>query len=213
MLLSPKFEHWPIVSIAAHALRNGNVVASLYSWYKYARILGLPHKSCKKTVKRVGLIAETSNEYLHIDTTYYNLSDTTKACITIVMDNFSKMILGFAVENRLSFDLVRSAIKSAIATITKLQGENHSYLVSDGGRENNNPQIDEFISQLSEHRLNKITALKDIQFSNSPVEAIHKIIKGRYLRNKKFETLDGLISFLRDAIRFSFLSFLNSSIN
>jgi transposase InsO family protein len=200
ILISPKYKHWPIVSIAAHALRNGSVVASLYSWYKYAKMFGLTHNSSKKTSKKVGLIAEKPNEYLHIDTTYYSLSDTKKVCITIVMDNFSKMILGFAVENRLCFNLVRSAIESAVSTISQRKGENHSYLVSDGGRENNNTQINEFISQVSDHKLNKIIALKDIQFSNSPVEAIHKIIKGRYLINKRFETLEGLVIFLRDAI-------------
>jgi hypothetical protein len=96
MLTSPSYEHWPIVSIAGHALRNKQVMASLYAWYKYARILNLSHKACKKTTKQVGLIAQRPNEYLHIDTTHYYISDTNKICITVVMDNFSKMILGFA---------------------------------------------------------------------------------------------------------------------
>lgn len=96
MLTSAKYEHWPIVSIAGHALRSRQVMASLYAWYKYARILNLSHKPCRKTTKQIGLIAQRPNEYLHIDTTYYHISETKKVCITIVMDNFSKMILGFA---------------------------------------------------------------------------------------------------------------------
>jgi hypothetical protein len=200
MLTSPKYEHWPIVSVAAHALRNKQVMAGLYSWYKYARILNLSHKACKKTTKQVGLIAQKPNEYLHIDTTYYHIADTKKVCITIVMDNFSRMILGFAVEDQLSFDLIKSAIKNALPPLLHHEGERHSFLVSDGGKENNNSRINEFISSISEHRLKKLTALKDIQFSNSPVEAIHKIIKGRYLRNRKFETLQALTNFLKEAI-------------
>ena len=200
MLTSPKYDHWPIVSIAAHALRSKQVMASLYSWYKYARMLNLSHKACKKTTKRIGLMAQRPNEYLHVDTTFYYISDSKKICITIVMDNFSKMILGFSVEDRLSFDLIKSAINNALPPLLQHEGEKHSFLVSDGGKENNNSRINEFISSISEHRLNKITALKDIQFSNSPVEAIHKIIKGRYLRNRKFETLQGLTNFLKEAV-------------
>lgn len=200
MLSSPKYENWPIVSIAAQGLRNKEIVASLYSWYKYARILNLPHESCKKTTKQVGLIALKPNEYLHVDTTYYPISGTGKACITIVMDNYSKMILGFAVEERLSITLIQFAIKSALTPILQQQGGVHSYLVSDGGWENTSPAMNQFITGLKEYRLSKITALKDIQFSNSPVEAIHKILKGRYLRNKVFETVQGLANFLKDAI-------------
>jgi putative transposase len=200
MLTSPKYEPWPIISIAAQGLRNGEVMASLYSWYKYAKILNLSHKSCKKTTKQAVLNALKPNEYLHIDTTYYPVSGAGKACITIVMENFSKMILGFAVEERLSFTLIQSAIKRALIPIIQQQGGAHSYLVSDGGWENNSQAINQFITGLKEYRLSKITALKDIQFSNSPVEAIHKIIKGRYLRNKVFETVQGLSNFLKDAI-------------
>lgn len=201
MLTSPKYEHWPIVSIAAQGLRNGDVVASLYSWYKYAKIFNLPHKSCKKITKQVGLIASKPNEYLHIDTTFYPVAGTGKACITIVMDNFSRMILGFAVEDRLSYTLIQSAIKSALISILQQKGYAQSYLVCDGGWENSSQVINEFVTGLQEYRLHKITALKDIQFSNSPVEAIHKIIKGRYLKNKEFETLQGLSNFLQNAIK------------
>lgn len=200
LLTSSDYEHWPIVSIAGHALRNKQIMASLYAWYKYARILNISHKACKKTSKQIGLVAQRPNEYLHIDTTYYYISETKKVCITIVMDNFSKMILGFAVDDRLSFDLIRAAIKNALPSILNHEGEKHSFLVSDGGKENNNSRIDDFISNLSEYRLNKITALKDIQFSNSAVEAIHKIIKGRYLQNRKFDSLEGLTSFLTEAV-------------
>jgi hypothetical protein len=111
------------------------------------------------------------------------------------------MILGFSVEERLSFSLIRTAITNALIPILEQQGNDHSFLVSDGGKENNNKQIDQFISKILEHRLTKIVALKDIQFSNSPVEAIHKIMKGRYIRNKRFETIEGLIRFLDVAVK------------
>jgi putative transposase len=201
MLTSPSYEHWPIVSIAAYALRKGSVAASLYSWYKYARLLDLSHHGYTKTKKQVGLMATKPNEYLHIDTTNYYISEAKKVYITFVMDNYSKIILGFAVEEHLSFNLIRAAITNALIPIREQQKQNQSFLVSDGGKENNNKQIDQFIAAISEHRITKIVALKDIQFSNSPVEAIHKIIKGRYLKNRKFENVEGLTAFLSEAVK------------
>jgi len=200
MLTDPDKDHWPIVSIAALALRKKKVVASLYSWYKYARIFNVTKKLLKKDCKTIGLIATSPNEYLHVDTTYYPYVEDKTVCITFVMDNYSKMILGFYVAEKLSFDLVKQALINSLLVIMRHPDQEHSYLVADGGSENHNRQIDEFIAGLSGHRITKITALKDIRFSNSPVEAVHRTIKGRYLRNKKFNTLEALVKYLDWAV-------------
>ncbi len=147
-----------------------------------------------------GLIATAPNEYWHADTTYYQLSSTQKVCITVVMDNYSKMVLGFAVQETLCFDLIREALTEALNTASKQKKSRRSYLVRDGGRENNNYQVHQFLSSLTTHKLTKITALKNIQFSNSPIEAIQRILKGRYLRNHKFGSLLELSEFLKEAI-------------
>ena len=115
MLLDPELDHWPIVSIAASALRTKDLTASLYSWYKYARLLGITKKAHKGRVKKIGLVATQPNEYFHVDTTYYPLIDEKKVCITFVMDNFSKMILGFHVAEGLSFEGVKIAFATAMA--------------------------------------------------------------------------------------------------
>jgi hypothetical protein len=111
MLRSPDYQHWPIVSIAGICLRNKSIVASLYTWYKYSKIFGESRKLVKKDRKTIGLIATCPNEYLHVDTTYYPIMDDRDICITFVMDNYSKMILGFAVDYHLSFALVKMRLK------------------------------------------------------------------------------------------------------
>ncbi len=196
MMQSPEYDHWPIVSIAGLCLREKKVIASLYTWYKYARILGVSRKLIGKDRKTIGLQASCPNEYLHVDTTYYPIIDGKSICITFVMDNYSKMILGFAVAESLSFMLVKEALANALQVIMIHPDQKHSYLVADGGRENHNKQIDEFIEKLSGHKITKIRALKDIRFSNSPVEAVHRTIKGRYLKNRKFESTDALRNYL-----------------
>lgn len=200
MLTDPKLHHWPIVSIAALALRKKRIVASLFSWYKYARIHNITKKLVKKDKKTIGLLANWPNEYLHVDTTYYPLTSGQKICIAFVMDNYSKMILGFHAAENLSFDVVKQALKKALEVIQTHPDQEHSFLVADGGRENHNKQIDKFITELSGHKITKIRALRDIRFSNSPVEAVHRTMKGRYLRNQKFDTIDALIKYIEWAV-------------
>ncbi len=201
LLTSPTYQHWPIVSLAGMALRQKKVMASLYSWYKYAKALQLEHLPFMKTKKQVGIVTSRPNEYLHIDTTYYPISPERKVCITFVMDNFSKIILGFAVAEKLSFSLVVEAIRQALPQIA-VDGEAQEdiMLVADGGKENNNKEVDTFLLGQEFYRLTKVVALKDIQFSNSPIEAIHKIMKGRYLGNRTFDSVERLQAFLQEAI-------------
>jgi hypothetical protein len=55
MLLNSKWEHWPVVSIAALGLRSEKVVASMFSWYKYARMLDAGHEAVSRKRPTVGL--------------------------------------------------------------------------------------------------------------------------------------------------------------
>lgn len=54
-------------------------------------------------------------------------------------------------------------------------------LVTDGRSENHNLTIEELLHETTHPDILKIIAMKSINFSNSPIEAISKIIK-RYLR-------------------------------
>ncbi len=203
LLLDPEYDHWPIVSIASLALRNKNLVVSLYSWYKYARLHEIDKKAFKKQAKTKGLMATCPNEYLHVDTTFYPLIDGKNICISFVMDNYSKMILGFHVSERNTFDIVRQSMTKALQNIAlhpDVKNGGHSFMVTDGGSENHNKHIQQFIAKLTKHKITKIRALKDIRFSNSPVEAVHRTIKGRYLRNRKFESVEAVSKYLDWAV-------------
>jgi transposase InsO family protein len=148
-----------------------------------------------------GLQASSPNEYWHADTTYYELYGAKRVCITFVMDNYSKMILGFAVSEKRCFVLIKDALTNALKTALQQSDSNSSYLVTDGGGENQSDQVHQFLASLTEHKLTQLTALKDIQFSNSPVESIHRIVKSRYLRGLKFRTVEELTTFLQTAVQ------------
>lgn len=197
LLTNTATDHWPINSIQADALRKKELVASLYSWYKYAKLWGIYKKPIKKQRKTVGIIATKPNEYLHVDTTFYELINGKKICISFVMDNYSKMILGYHVSENNNFSLVINSLTKALRIIKMHPQQKHSFLVTDGGKENNNLKLDAFIKKLSKQKITKIRALKDIKFSNSPVEAVHRTIKGRYLRNRKFENIKAINKYLK----------------
>ena len=60
--------------------------------------------------------------------------------------------------------------------------------------------MDAFLDKLAGCKIEKKRALKQIRFSNSPVEAIHRTMKGRYLKNQKFESIRSLNKFIKWAV-------------
>ncbi|MFZ5554127.1 MAG: transposase [Bacteroidota bacterium] len=200
ILNDPEWNHWPVTSLASKALRENVVIASADSWYKYAKIFGIKRKLQKKTRKKIGLIAEYPNEYWHCDLTEFEMENGKKAYITFVMDNFSKMILGYYVRTDKTFRGVIGALKMALVQMEKKGDCYTTQLVTDGGKENVNLKVHEFLLRLTKHRIKRITALKDIQFSNSPIEAVHRTLKGRYLPKKKFYSIEELNAHLEWAV-------------
>lgn len=72
-------------------------------------------------------------------------------------------------------------------------------LVTDGGGENHNLLVEDFLANLEMPEIIKLLALKDVKFSNSAIEAVNKIIK-RYLRKKLPDTIEKLTECLEDII-------------
>jgi len=110
------------------------------------------------------------------------------------------MVLGYVVGVQLSFTLIKMAVTQALSIMQEYQRDGQSYLVTDRGKENNNHQVEQFIAEISGYKLIKIRALKDIQFSNSPIEAIHRTMKGRYFKTRKFESIETLDTFIGKAV-------------
>ena len=176
-----------------------NLFISLSTFYKYVNLLELNRTWKKAFEKTHGLKASFPNQYLHVDTTYFEFQPGIKAAIVFVSDNFSKNILGWSIALKNGAENVKSALKMAIQTIHQYH-PNHlcTTLVADGGSENHAVNIDNLLRETEHPLITKIIALKDIRFSNSPIEAINKIAK-RYLRildPKTYEKLIACIEFI-----------------
>ena len=192
LFADPAFHCWPACSIYYHAARNLGLGMALSTFYKYMAALGLKRSWPKATRKSIGIRASKPNEFLHIDTTFYEFQPQVKAAIVLVSDNFSKALLGVHVAPSKHAAHVVEALAKAIDTIQQQHPQDvQAILVADGGRENHNELVDGLISSVPQPLISKITALKDIAFSNSPIEAINKILK-RYLRYHKPTSFQGV---------------------
>lgn len=145
--LDPGFSCWPAVSIYYKLLRDKTLSISLSTFYKYVRILGLKRSWTKAHKKTKGIESSHPNQYLHVDTTYWELKSGVKAAIVFVSDNFSRAILGceVALENRA--ENVKTALQKAILTIHQLHPEYicPAILVADGGSENHAKTINQLL--------------------------------------------------------------------
>lgn len=113
-----------------------------------------------------------------------------KYYVYLLMDNFSRFILNYQVSDRVSAEIRMQSIRQACEQYIGNRGEEVSLIV-DGGIENNNNTVDEYIDS-KEVRLQKLIAGKDIRFSNSMVEAQNKILKYHYLFKHQFHDIHEL---------------------
>lgn len=109
------------------------------------------------------------------------------------MDNFSRRILSWNVNHTLSGKI---SLKSAIVEQfgNKNMETDNIDLIVDGGTENNNINIHEFIKNCKVGIYKKV-ALKDVSFSNSMIEGNNRILKQTYLKDKtlNFEELENYL--------------------
>jgi len=192
LFADPALHLWPGVSLYYEGLRGRGLHIALSTFYKYTALLGLKRKFQRPITKNQGLKATQPNEYLHVDTTHYELERGITASIVFVSDNFSKAILGWRAAMGKHATNVVEALRDTVATIRQHHPDRiSSVLVADGGRENHAGCVEDLLRGTVRPDITKVIALKDIQFSNSPIEAINKIYK-RYLRYHQPKTFHAL---------------------
>ncbi|KZL27780.1 Integrase core domain protein [Pseudovibrio sp. WM33] len=102
--------------------------------------------------------------------------------LAIVVDLFSRRIVGWATSNRMKTDLVTTALKRVLATRTSLNGLIHH---SDRGSQYCS---DAYQRLLSRHKITPSMSGKGNCFDNSMVETALKTIKSEMLWRTTFQT-------------------------
>lgn len=120
-----------------------------------------------------------------MDISQYKTLDNITFYIYTVVDNFSRKIISWDIStkkcSKIRMETVKQAIKNEFDVDLKDQ---NLELIVDGGSENNNKTIAEFLKNCHVNISKKI-ALKDVTFSNSIIEGPYKIMKSYYFRSKE----------------------------
>ena len=97
---SKQFKKFSTVSLMYYCKRKNLLNCSLESWYKYLRLYGIDrrNKRFKKIIYRNGLRAKSVDEYWHIDITEIKFGEKSKAYLQVVVDNYSRMIVGWKLD-------------------------------------------------------------------------------------------------------------------
>jgi len=193
---------WSIGAIWGKAVKDGSVSMSSASWYKYSKKLGYSEarKPKKKKSKRGSLDTTRPNHTWHMDVSHFKTLDNVKFYIYTVVDNFSRKIVSHYVSRKLSAHIRVKSLRQAIINEFDVELKNQQLdLIVDGGSENNNHTVGEFIKNC-EISIKKKIALKDVTFSNSIIEGTYRIMKTYYFRKKEiyasniYEELDFFVN-------------------
>uniref|UniRef100_UPI003F6CBF8F integrase catalytic domain-containing protein n=1 Tax=Polaribacter sp. TaxID=1920175 RepID=UPI003F6CBF8F len=134
--------------------------------------------------KRISTRANIHNEIWHMDVTYYKTIDNIQYYIYTIVDNFSRKIIAYDVSKKLSASIRLESLKRAIKNEFDISvGKSNVDLIVDGGSENNNQTIHEFIKN-QQVQITKKIALKDVKFSNSIIEGTYRILKSKYFQDR-----------------------------
>ena len=132
------------------------------------------------------------NKIWHADITEFRTKDGLKAFIYLLIDNCSRYILSWRVSLKKSDKIRMETIKEAyFKYIMPPPPDPPIGLLVDGGSENKNEIIDDFLKR-EDVSIEKIIAQVDIRFSNSMIESTNKILKYRHLYLHEIENIDSL---------------------
>ncbi len=171
------YRYWSSSSVYAIALKENAVSCCLSTWYKYCNLLGLVSKKISKTTDYHPLVTFRPNQYWCADATRFVTNDGNKYWIHFLMDHYSRKILGFNVAKSPSKYAIKKLLEEAYK---KYRPDKPLILLTDGGSENINNHVKQFLHQPNIHIIHRV-AQKDETFSNSMIEAFNKTFKQEFL--------------------------------
>lgn len=207
MLLDEACRFWSLRSLYYHALRENLVSISLSTWYRYVRKLNIKRQkpiSLKKYGKSV--VATKPNEYWHADVMYFKTKDGKTSYLYTVMDNYSRFPLLTLTSRELSGHIRKETIRQALRVALTIHPNTETIkLVVDGGSENFNGTVNEYLNSLKNIDISRVRALADVPFSNSMAEALNRTFRCDYLNqmpNNNHSAFERNVDFIRTDFAF-----------
>jgi len=188
------YKYWSKSSIYLKAIIDGNLLCGISTFYKYCSLLGFQNKPRrKKSDDYRPVVTSKPNELWCVDVTIFKTKDHVKQYIHLLIDHYSKMILGYKIKSSSSGMTIKELLQDAYV---KYKPESIQ-LLSDGGSENVNSTVSNFTSS---NQIKHLIAQKDVVFSNSMIEAINKIIKHQFLHPKEIPDRKRLETILEETV-------------
>jgi transposase InsO family protein len=178
MAESSDHRHMSLRGLALHAQRVGKIIASPSTWYRLVREMGWrrPRNRVYPVKPKIGIRARAPGELLHLDVTIIKLLDGTRAYLHAVIDNYSRRILSWTLEDRLGSGGTCQILREAASQMSaRSKG---TTVVADSGSENVNQAVDDL---LEGEELTRVLAQVEVTFSNSMIEAFWRSLKHGWL--------------------------------
>ncbi|ARV08207.1 hypothetical protein BTO05_00590 [Winogradskyella sp. PC-19] len=178
------YQFWSKASVYIKAVRDNALKCCDSTFYNYCRLLGFANKPKRKKSNDYNpLITKQPNEKWCADVTIFKTGDGKKHYIHILMDHYSKYILGYKIETSNSGKALANILREA----TKRYKPDKLELVTDAGTENINSNVFSFLNNIVfPHK--HIIAQRDVLYSNSMIEALNKILKHQFLYPKNINS-------------------------
>ncbi len=196
-----RFLHWPLSSVYFQMIRDKAARLHQSIFYKYVSLLNLKRKQAAHRRKNhhIGIRSAALLQLLHADVTVFKPLDHIKAYIFIVQDNFSRAILDYAISLECKAQIMMELIRNVHHRYLKPASIPGCQFMTDDGNENYG-EVTDFVASSANPALQHIIAQKDIEYSNSMVEAAHKNLKYRFLYHKTIPDYKSLCEYLPQAV-------------
>lgn len=183
---STEYRHLSLRCLSLLAQRLGKVFASYGTWCRLVREHGWnrPRHRLYPARPRVGVRAAEPDEWWHVDVTVIRLLDGTRTYLHAVIDNFSRKVLAWTLEENLSAEGTRRILGEAMEGVDR-EG---TKIMTDGGSENLVIAQDADLSNSAQH----IVAQVDVRQSNSMVEALWRQLRHQWLYLHSLDSFAGL---------------------
>jgi len=116
---SDDHRHMSLRALALHAQRIGKVLASPSTWYRLVKTAGWQRARNRvyPAKPKVGIRAKTPGELLHLDVTIIRLLDGTRVYLHGVIDNYSRRISSWTLEERLGCGGTCRILRAAVVQL------------------------------------------------------------------------------------------------
>jgi putative transposase len=138
-------------------------------------------------------------QIIHADVTVFRTADNKKNYIHLIQDNFSRAILQPAVQQNCTAQTTFENLKVVYEKYLHPAGMEDCLLISDDGSENYGP-VKGFIESSKYPSIQHLIAQKDIDFSNSMIEAANKQLKYRFLYHHHISDYDALVKYVEQSV-------------